>query len=108
MHFLCITLNNLRKTSNILRAESIIKDRAFRFNMHLEQFTIREMGDDEVFKFIQGYKRNDGQYYYEDRFASTEDIIQIAKKKFIIISVSFKFKVISDASKCHLLLPFSK
>lgn len=96
------------KTSNILRADSIIKDRAFRFNMHLEQFTIREMGDDEVFKFIQGYKRNDGQYYYEDRFASTEDIIQIAKKKFIIISVSFKFKVISDASKCHLLLPFSK
>lgn len=96
------------KTSNILRADSIIKDRAFRFNLHLEQFTIREMGDDEVFKFIQGYKRNDGQYYYEDRFASTEDIIQIAKKKYIIISVSFKFKVISDASKCHLLLPFSK
>lgn len=96
------------KTSNILRADAIIKDKAFRFNLHLEQFTIREMGDDEVFKFIQGYKRNDGQYYYEDRFASTEDIIQIAKKKFIIISVTFKFKVISDASKCHLLLPFSK
>ena len=96
------------KTSNILRADVIIKDKAFRFNLHLEQFTIREMGDDEVFKFIQGYKRNDGQYYYEDRFASTEDIIQIAKKKFIIISVTFKFKVISDASKCHLLLPFSK
>lgn len=96
------------KTSNILRADAIIKDRAFRFNLHFEQFTIREMGDDEVFKFIQGYKRNDGQYYYEDRFASTEDIIQIAKKKFIIISVSFKFNVISNASKCHLLLPFSK
>jgi|GEM_PF-5662417 hypothetical protein len=96
------------KTSNILRADAIIKDRAFRFNLHFEKFTIREMGDDEVFKFIQGYKRNDGQYYYEDRFASTEDIIQIAKKKFIIISVSFKFNVISNASKCHLLLPFSK
>ena len=66
------------------------------------------MDEDEVFTFVQGYKRNDGQYYYEDRFASTEEIIEIAKKKFIIISVSFKFKVVSNGSKCYLLLLFSK
>lgn len=92
--------------SNLLGVEILVTDLGFNFNCVVDEVEVRELTEEELSEKVNGYQRSDGQYIFRGAFMPREEILEIIKDRFIVLTVIFKHQIISSKDTVFNLLPF--
>lgn len=92
--------------SNLLPIQTIVTKKGFSFNCTVDEVESRPLNENELSKKVLEYQRPDGQYVFRGAFLPQEEIRDTIKKKFMIISIVFKYQVISAEDTVFELFPY--
>lgn len=91
--FLDLCANASQFNSNILDPYSFVKENGFRFNVILDEFSVRNLTVDELNEEVEKCKSADGQYVYEGTFLSREEIERFISQQFAVLKISMRYAV---------------
>lgn len=100
----CGSLDEIK--SKLLGIEMLISDCGFSFNCVVDKVEIRNLTEEELSKKVDEYQRSDGQYIFRGAFMPREEIIEIIRNKFIVLTVIFKHETKSSEDTAFNLLPY--
>ncbi len=93
--------------SKFLGMHAVVTDDGFRFNCCIDKVEFRSLGQEELARQVSRYQRADGQYVFHGTFLPQEEITNIIKEKFTILTIVFRHQVISSEDSIYELRPYS-
>lgn len=79
--------------SRILLGTYAIIDDGCKYSINVDDFSIRDLDEKEINEEIDRYLREDGQYVYEGLFLPREEIRKLIDKKYMIVTIVFRYEV---------------
>lgn len=93
--------------SKLLGDMFIMLNDSFKFNFTFEKIEITDLSEDDISKKVDSYQRADGQFVYEGVFLPREAIIEIVRKRFVVLTIIMKHQVLSSGDSIYSLKPYS-
>ncbi len=85
----------------------VLTDDAFRFNCEILKVELRALSDQELANKVEKFQRADGQFVFNGVFLPREEIIDIVRKKYNVLSIIIKYKVVSTNENVFEIVPYS-
>lgn len=102
----CASMSELE--SKLLSNMFIMIGNSMRFNFVLQKVEVAVLSEDAVSKKAASFQRADGQFVYEGVFLPRETVLEIVRKRFVVITIIMKHQVISSEEEIYTLKPYSK
>lgn len=101
----CASLSEFE--SGFLNFMSLVTDGGFRFNYEVEKVELRALSEDELSEKVSKYQRSDGQYVYDGTFMPREEITNIIRDTFAVLTVVFRYQIAASEKNIFELRPYS-
>lgn len=87
-------INSLeRVNSKILKSPVLILKNGYKYNISIEDFSVKDLTEIQLNNVVDEYKRADGQYVYEGLFLPREKIAKLINDKYAVFTIIFKYKI---------------
>lgn len=93
--------------SRIIGGTAFILNDEFRFNCQVEKVEFRGLSDEELSKQVEKNQRADGQFVFDGVFLPREEIEQIIREKYTVLTIVIKYQVASSKESIFELIPYS-
>ena len=80
-------------TGHILSGTYFIKKNAYGVDFKIEEFTAKDLDEDQLYKQVDKYKRADGQYEYQGVFMQRDEVAKLIRDKYVIFTLIYSFKM---------------
>ena len=94
--------------SKLLWPSAIVLDYGFRFNCEVLKVELRPLTDDELFTRVTSYQRADGQFVFRGVFMSQEQITEILRDKYRVLTLLIRHQICSSEDTVFEFRPPSK
>lgn len=79
----------------------------FRFNCQVEEVEFGDLSDEELSQQVGKSQRADGQFIFDGVFLPREEIARIIREKYTVLTIVFKYQVVSSKENIFELIPYS-
>lgn len=101
----CSSLSEVK--SGFLNLMTLVTDGGFKFNYEVKKVELRGLSEEELSAQVSKYQRSDGQYVYEGTFMPREEITNIIRDTFAVLTIIFKHQVAASENTVFELRPHS-
>lgn len=93
--------------SRIINGPATVLPGGFSFNCQVDKVEFRGLSEEELSRQVAKHQREDGQFIFNGVFLPREEIIEIIKSTYTVLTIVIKHQVISSMETVFELKPYS-